>query len=251
VDLECAAALVTGGASGLGRAVAERLAAAGAHVTTLDIGRCDAGLGSARNVSVAEGDVTVASDVEAALESAAERGPLRAVVNCAGMSAMRRTLSKHGVPHELELFRRVIDVNLIGTFNTLRLAAACMARQEPVDGERGVIVNTASIAAFEGQVGQAAYSAAKAGVVGLGLVTARDLADTLIRVVTVAPGVFDTPMLAAGPAAGVRALVDAVPHPHRVGRPDEFAALVEHIIGNPMINGEVIRLDGALRMAPR
>jgi NAD(P)-dependent dehydrogenase (short-subunit alcohol dehydrogenase family) len=177
-------------------------------------------------------------------------GGLHVVVNCAGIATLGRTVSREG-PLALAPFVRTIQINLIGTFNVIRLAAARMVEQKPVDGERGVIVNTASVAAFDGQIGQAAYSASKGGVAGMTLPIARDLASLLIRVMTIAPGIFDTPMLAQLPDAAREALTKDVPHPHRLGRPDEYAALVRSIVENQMLNGEVIRLDGALRMPPR
>jgi NAD(P)-dependent dehydrogenase (short-subunit alcohol dehydrogenase family) len=202
------------------------------------------------NAAFAPGDVTSEADVAAALDAAAARGPIRIVVNCAGIGTAGRVVGRNGVL-ALEQFVRVVQVNLIGTFNVLRLAAERIMATEPVAGERGVIVNTASAAAFDGQIGQAAYSASKAGVVGMTLPIARDLADKLIRVMTIAPGLFQTPMLAGLPQQSQDSLGAQVPHPSRLGDPDEYAALVEHIVNNPMLNGEVIRLDGAIRMAPR
>jgi NAD(P)-dependent dehydrogenase (short-subunit alcohol dehydrogenase family) len=181
---------------------------------------------------------------------AASRGPLRITVNCAGVGAPGRVVRK-GEPMPLERFATTIEINLIGTFNVIRLAAAAMAGVEPVDGGRGVIVNTASIAAFDGQIGQAAYSASKGGIVGMTLPIARDLASSQIRCVTIAPGIFDTPLLGSLPAEARESLGAAVPHPARLGTPAEYAALVLHVVDNEMLNGEVIRLDGALRMAPR
>jgi NAD(P)-dependent dehydrogenase (short-subunit alcohol dehydrogenase family) len=188
--------------------------------------------------------------VQGAVDRAAELGPLRVAVNCAGIGTPGRVLGKAG-PLPLEQFARVVTVNLVGTFNVLRLAAAAMAQTESVDGERGVIVNTASAAAFDGQIGQAAYSASKGGVVGMTLPAARDLAGTLIRVMTIAPGLFDTPMLQGLPEPARQSLAAQVPMPSRLGDPQEYAALVRHICENRMLNGEVIRLDGAIRMAPR
>jgi NAD(P)-dependent dehydrogenase (short-subunit alcohol dehydrogenase family) len=255
--LRGAVAVVTGGASGLGLATARRLAAGGASIAILDLASSAGaevvkeldGAGGVRAVFVAT-DVTDPDEVGAALTTARELGDLRVVVNCAGLGTAGRVLSRGGVM-PLDAFSRVIQVNLIGTFNVLRLGAEVMATAEPIDGERGVIVNTASIAAFDGQIGQAAYSASKGGVVGMTLPIARDLADKLIRVMTIAPGTFDTPMLAGLPEEARLSLGAQVPHPSRLGQPEEYAALVEHIIANPMLNGEVIRLDGALRMAPR
>jgi NAD(P)-dependent dehydrogenase (short-subunit alcohol dehydrogenase family) len=253
MHIEGSVALVTGGASGLGLATARRLVKAGAQVVLLDLPSAPGQqaveeLGDA--AVFAPGDVTGEPDVVAALDTATARGPLRIVVNCAGIGTPGRVISRSGVL-PLDAFARVVQINLIGTFNVLRLAAERITATEPVDGERGVIVNTASVAAFDGQIGQAAYAASKAGVVGMTLPIARDLADKLIRVMTIAPGLFQTPMLAGLPQEAQDSLGAQVPHPSRLGNPDEYAALVEHIVGNPMLNGEVIRLDGAIRMAPR
>jgi NAD(P)-dependent dehydrogenase (short-subunit alcohol dehydrogenase family) len=188
--------------------------------------------------------------VTAALDAAAGLGPLRIAVNCAGIGTAARTVGKEG-PFPLDRFTKVIQVNLIGTFNVIRLAASVISRLDEVDGERGVIVNTASIAAFDGQIGQAAYSASKGGIVGMTLPIARDLASLKIRVMTIAPGLFDTPLFASLPAEAIAALGAQVPHPSRLGDPTEFAALAAHIVENPMLNGETIRLDGAIRMPPR
>ena len=249
--IEGSSALITGGASGLGLATAQRLAAAGAHVVLLDLPRSD-GAEQAKQIggTFVPGDVTSEADVAAAVAAAADAAPLRIAVNCAGIGGARRTVGKDG-PYPLEQFTRVVTVNLIGTFNVIRLAATAMTATDPVDGERGVIVNTASVAAFDGQIGQAAYSASKGGIVGLTLPVARDLASMLIRVVTIAPGLFDTPLLGQLPQRARDALGAMVPHPARLGQPAEYAALAEHIVLNPMLNGEVIRLDGAIRMAPR
>jgi NAD(P)-dependent dehydrogenase (short-subunit alcohol dehydrogenase family) len=198
----------------------------------------------------APADVTDEEQVAAAVDAARALGELRVVVNCAGIGNAGRVLSNKGVL-PLDAFARIVTVNLIGTFNVLRLGAEAIAATEPVDGERGVIVNTASVAAYDGQIGQAAYSASKGGVVGMTLPIARDLADRLIRVMTIAPGIFETPMLGTLPDDARASLGAQVPHPSRLGAPDEFAALVAHIVANPMLNGEVIRLDGAIRMAPR
>ena len=251
MNVEGSSAIVTGGASGLGFATAQRLTAAGVHVTIVDLPGSD---GPARagelGATFAPADVTNEEQVRAALDAAAERGPVRVAVNCAGIGTPGRVLGKNGVL-PLEAFTKVVTVNLIGTFNVLRLAAERIAATEPVDGERGVIVNTASVAAFDGQIGQAAYAASKGGVVGLTLSVARDLADKLIRVVTIAPGLFLTPMLQGLPQEAQDSRGRQVPRPCRLGNPGEYAALVEHILANPMLNGEVIRLDGAIRMAPR
>jgi NAD(P)-dependent dehydrogenase (short-subunit alcohol dehydrogenase family) len=253
VQLAGAVALVTGGASGLGLATAAELAAAGAAVVLADLpsspgARAAEGIGG--GAVFVPTDVTDAASVQAAVDRARELGPLRVAVNCAGIGTPGRVLGKGG-PLPLEQFARVVTVNLVGTFNVLRLAAAAMVETEAVGGERGVIVNTASAAAFDGQIGQAAYSASKGGVVGLTLPVARDLADKLIRVMTIAPGLFDTPMLQGLPEPARQSLAAQVPMPSRLGDPSEFAALVRHICENPMLNGEVIRLDGAIRMAPR
>jgi NAD(P)-dependent dehydrogenase (short-subunit alcohol dehydrogenase family) len=246
-------ALVTGGASGLGLATAGRLVEAGAQVVLLDLPSSPGAAAADElgpNATFVAGDVTSEADVTAALDAAAARGTIRIVVNCAGVGTAGRVIGRNGVL-PLDQFARVVQINLIGTFNVLRLGAERVVATEPIDGERGVIVNTASAAAFDGQIGQAAYSASKGGVVGMTLPIARDLADKLIRVMTIAPGLFRTPMLAGLPQEAQDSLGAQVPHPSRLGRPDEYAALVEHIVTNPMLNGEVIRLDGAIRMAPR
>jgi NAD(P)-dependent dehydrogenase (short-subunit alcohol dehydrogenase family) len=248
-------ALVTGGASGLGRATAARLVAAGARVGLLDR-PASAGAETARALGggafFTPADVTSADAVDAALNDAVARlGSLNVLVNCAGIGPAARTFGRRG-PGKLEDFTQVIQINLIGTFNCIRLAAAHMATNEPTEeGERGVVVNTASVAAFDGQIGQAAYSASKGGIAAMTLPIARDLAEFGIRVMTIAPGIFDTPMLATLPESARASLGKQVPFPARLGRPDEFAALAVHIIENAMLNGEVIRLDGAIRMAPR
>ncbi|MFD0112515.1 3-hydroxyacyl-CoA dehydrogenase [Streptomyces sp. NPDC058320] len=244
-------AVVTGGASGLGLATAKRLIAGGAQVVLLDLPSSD-GEAIAKEIGATfvPGDVTSESDAAAAVATAAALAPLRVTVNCAGIGSAVRTVGKEG-PFPLDVFNRVVQVNLIGTFNVLRLAAAEMAKNDEADGERGVIVNTASVAAYDGQIGQAAYSASKGAVVGMTLPVARDLASLKIRVATIAPGLFRTPLLAGLPQAAQDSLGAQVPHPSRLGDPDEYAALAEHIVANPMLNGEVIRLDGAIRMAPR
>ncbi|HZE50514.1 MAG TPA: 3-hydroxyacyl-CoA dehydrogenase [Jatrophihabitantaceae bacterium] len=244
-------AVVTGAASGLGLATTKALVAAGASVVIVDLPTSD-GKQVAEDLGVAfsPGDVTSEDDIAAALDTAQERGPLRIAVNCAGVPDAARVVGKHG-PFPLATFRKVVEVNLIGTFNVIRLAAERISSTDEIDGERGVIVNTASIAAFDGQIGQAAYSASKGGVVGMTLPIARELAAAKVRVVTIAPGLFETPMLAGLPDETKASLGAQVPHPARLGNPSEYAALVEHIVRNPMLNGEVIRLDGAIRMAPR
>jgi NAD(P)-dependent dehydrogenase (short-subunit alcohol dehydrogenase family) len=252
--IEGKTALVTGGASGLGRATVEAVLAAGGNAVIIDLPRSDGAnvakeLGDrARFASV---DVTSEPDVQAAVDLAVETfGGVHIAVNCAGIGWAQRTVTRQG-PHNLEVFEKVVSVNLVGTFNVIRLAAAQMATQDPDGEERGVIVNTASVAAFDGQIGQAAYSASKGGVVAMTLPVARDLASLLIRVCTIAPGTFDTPMLAGLPEPQRNALAEQIPHPKRLGHPSEYAALVRHIVENPILNGETIRLDGALRMPPK
>ena len=246
-------AIVTGGASGLGEATTRRLHDGGAAVIVIDLPSSPGGALAAElgdRVRFCAADVRSEAQVQAAIASAQELGDLRIVVNCAGVGTPGRVVGRSG-PMDLDAFRNVIDINLIGTFNVVRLGAAAMLANEPMDGDRGVIVMTASIAAFDGQIGQAAYAASKGGIVALTLSAARDLSDKLIRVVTVAPGTFATPML-AGLADDVTAALEAqVPHPSRLGQPREYASLVAHVIDNGMLNGEVIRLDGALRMPPR
>src|SRR6267142_194397 len=247
--------VITGGASGLGRATAERLHAGGGSVVLLDLARSSgkevaAGLGD--RALFAPADVTSPDEVGAALEAAVARfGGVQGLINCAGIGTAEKTFGKRGSA-DLTAFSRTIQVNLIGTFNCIRLAAAQMAKNAPNgEGERGVIINTASVAAFDGQIGQAAYSASKGGVVGMTLPIARDLSRNGIRVVTIAPGIFETPMLKGMPQEIQDALGKMVPFPPRLGRPGEYAALVEHIVQNEMLNGEVIRLDGAIRMQPK
>jgi len=251
--LEGQAAIVTGGGSGLGAATAQRLAAGGCRVAVLDINQSAAEASAARvgGIGIAC-DVADAASAEAAVAKAREaHGVARALVNCAGVGTAGRIVGRDG-PMQLAAFERVIRINLIGSFNLLRLAAADMQTLDALDdGERGVIINTASIAAYEGQVGQAAYAASKAGVVGMTLPAARELARAGIRVVTIAPGLFHTPMVAGLPDEVQQGLAQSIPFPQRLGMPDEYAALVEHIVANRFLNGETIRLDGALRMAPR
>jgi NAD(P)-dependent dehydrogenase (short-subunit alcohol dehydrogenase family) len=248
-------ALVAGGASGLGLATARMLAASGASVAIADLQGSagdEAAVGVGRGCRFVSADVTSAADVEEAVDATVKafRG-LHVVVNCAGVATPGRVLRRDGTALALEDFERVVRINLVGTFNVIRVAAARMATQEPDGEERGVIVNTASVAAFEGQVGQAAYSASKGGVASLTLTVARDLADRRIRCVAIAPGTFDTPMMASL-GDSVRSKLEAnTPHPKRLGSPEEYAMLVGHIVANPMLNGEVIRLDGALRMPPK
>ena len=253
--IEGASALVAGGASGLGAATARALHESGASVVIADLNpekgeSLAAELGE--RASFVEANVMEPEPVEAAVAAASNaEGGLRISVCCAGIGWAQRTAGKQG-PHDLEIFHNVIKVNLIGTFNVLRLAAAAMVDNDPDGGgERGVCVNTASIAAFDGQIGQVAYSASKGGIVGLTLPAARDLASRGVRVVTIAPGTFDTPLLAALPEEEREQLGAQIPFPNRLGQPEEFAALARHIVENPMLNGETIRLDGALRMPPR
>jgi NAD(P)-dependent dehydrogenase (short-subunit alcohol dehydrogenase family) len=254
MEIQGNAFIVTGGASGLGGATTRMLAAAGGKVVIADV-QADKGEALARELG-AQGrfvkcDVTSEADGKAAVAAALGLGPLRGLVNCAGIAIGEKTVGKDS-PHKLESFARVINVNLIGTFNMIRLAADAMTKQEPnAEGERGVIVNTASVAAFDGQIGQAAYSASKGGVVGMTLPIARDLARSGIRVLTIAPGIFETPMLLGMPPEIQQSLAAQVPFPSRFGRPAEYAHLVKAILENVMLNGETIRLDGAIRMQPK
>jgi NAD(P)-dependent dehydrogenase (short-subunit alcohol dehydrogenase family) len=246
VDIAGRTFLVTGGGSGLGLATARMLAGAGANVVAADL-RGEPGT----NTRFVETDVMDEGSVGAAVQAALESGPLHGVVNCAGVAIAEKAVGRDG-PHPLDSFTKVIQVNLVGTFNVIRLAAAAMIGNEPdEEGGRGVIVNTASVAAFDGQIGQAAYAASKGGVVSMTLPLAREFARSGIRVATIAPGLFDTPMMAGLPEEARESLGNQVPFPSRLGRPEEYAALVRHIVENDLINGEVIRLDGAIRMAPR
>ena len=258
MEIKDAVAVITGGASGLGLATARALLDEGAKVVLLDLPtskgedvakalNSESGGDRAR---FAPADVCDEEAVTKAFDLAETLGPVRVVVNCAGTGDAIRVLSKKGV-YPLDKFARIVNINLVGTFNVLRLGAERMMNSDPVGEERGVIINTASVAAFDGQIGQAAYSASKGGVVGMTLPIARDLADKLIRVVTIAPGLFDTPLLAGLPEPAKTSLGAQVPHPSRLGKPSEYGALAVHIVENPMINGEVIRLDRAIRMAPR
>jgi NAD(P)-dependent dehydrogenase (short-subunit alcohol dehydrogenase family) len=252
MDIKGQAAIVTGGASGLGAATARALAEAGARVAILDVNEKAAAEAARETGGVAAAcDVADAKSAQAAIETASRaHGPARILVNCAGIGPAKRIVGRDG-PMPLEDYERVIRVNLIGTFNMMRLVAAAMQGVELIDGERGVIVSTASVAAFEGQIGQAAYASSKGGVAALTLPAAREFAQLGIRVMAIAPGIFSTPMLKALPQEAQDSLGASVPFPKRLGEPHEFAALVLHIVRNGYLNGEVIRLDGALRMAPR
>lgn len=253
MNVDQIAAIVTGGASGLGGATAKMLAAKGAKVTIFDL-NAEQGTKTATEIRGRFVAVNVADEdsVSAGLaEAEARNGVAQILVNCAGIAPAVRIVNKEGLPHSLDTFRRTVEINLVGTFNMLSKFAARLVAARVEGEEAGVIVNTASVAAYDGQVGQAAYAASKGGVVGLTLSAARDLAQHRIRVVTVAPGIFLTPMLMGLPQAAQESLGTQVPHPSRLGRPEEFAQFVESIVANPMLNGEVIRLDGAIRMAPR
>ncbi len=253
MDIQGTSALVTGGASGLGEATARELAKAGAKVALLDI-QADKGEAVAKEIGgiFVQCDVTSEDSVVAAMEAAKKaHGPARILVNCAGTGIGAKTTSK-GKPHPLDAFTRIININLIGTFNCIRLATTDMVELEQLaDGERGVVINTASVAAYDGQIGQAAYSASKGGVVGMTLPIARDLADKGVRVCTIAPGLFETPLLGGLPDNVKQSLEASVPFPSRLGQPREYAQLARQIVENTMLNGETIRLDGAIRMAPR
>ncbi|AEF40182.1 3-hydroxyacyl-CoA dehydrogenase [Hoyosella subflava] len=253
MDINGSVAVISGGASGLGHATAKALNKLGAKVVLLDL-PSPRGDDAAREIGdgavFIPTDVTSAEQAEAAIGQAAELGDIRVAVNCAGVATPGKVLGRRGVL-PLEDFERVVRINLVGTFNVIRLAAEKMSKTEPINGERGVIIDTASVAAFDGQIGQAAYAASKGGVAALTLPVARELASHLIRVVTVAPGIFETPMLLGLPEEAQKSLGQQVPHPSRLGKPGEYAALVTHIIDNPMLNGETIRLDGAIRMAPK
>ncbi|KAA9150215.1 SDR family NAD(P)-dependent oxidoreductase [Amycolatopsis acidicola] len=254
MNLEATSAVVTGGVSGLGLATATRLADSGAHVVLADLPSAPGAEVAATfggRATFVPADVTDPEALAAAVDVAVGKGPLRVAVNCAGRGSRTRLVGKDGAPGDLETFNDVVKVNLSGSFNLARLAAAAMAKNEQADGERGVIVLTASVAAFEGQIGQSAYAASKAGIVGLTLCAARDLASKAIRVCTIAPGLFDTPLLGRLDDEIRAGLARSIPHPSRLGDPAEFARLVQSIVDNPMLNGETIRLDGAIRMAPR
>lgn len=255
MDINGAVALITGGASGLGEATARRLVTGGGRVLIVDRdsvrGEALSGeLGEA--ASFAQADVTSPEEVQAAVDQAVAMGPLRIAVNCAGIGWIGRTINRDGSPHDYEIYKKVIEVNVFGTFNVMRLAASAISKTEPLaDDERGVIVNTASVAAYDGQIGQIAYATSKGGVVSMTLPAARDLSPVGIRVVTIAPGTFDTPMMAQLPEPQKQALVANIPFPKRLGNAEDYAALAEHIIVNTYLNGETIRLDGAIRMPPK
>ena len=253
MDIEGTAAIVTGGASGLGGATAEMLAARGAKVAIFDLQE-EAGKAQAEKIGGLFVKTNVTDDREVAdaiAKAEAAHGTARILVNCAGIAPAIKTVGREFAAHPLDSFRKAVEINLIGTFNVLSKFAARLAQAEPIGEERGVIVNTASVAAFDGQIGQAAYAASKGGVAGLTLPVARDLAQHLIRVMTIAPGIFWTPMLAGLPEAAQESLGRQVPHPSRLGKPEEYAQLVEAIVRNPMLNGETVRLDGAIRMGPK
>lgn len=253
MEITGASAIVTGGASGLGAATVRRLHGGGARVVVADL-QDDLGTAVADQVGGAyvHADVTNADEVAAAVAAAADLGPLRILVNCAGIGVPARTLNRDGEPHDLGLFERIIGINLVGTFNCIRLAAAAMAETDPLDhGERGAIVNTASVAAFDGQIGQAGYSASKGGIVGMTLPVARDLSAIGVRVNTIAPGIMDTPMLAGLPEEARQSLATQVLFPKRLGSPEEYAELAHFLIANSYMNAETVRMDGGIRMAPK
>lgn len=253
MEIRGASAVITGGASGLGAATARRLASAGMQVVVADI-QDDLGEQMAAEINGAfvHADVTQEGGLQRAVETATEMAPLRALVNCAGIGPPQRTVNRDGSPHSLDHFQLIININLIGTFNAIRLAAAAMAQNEPLeDNERGAIVNTASVAAYDGQIGQAAYSASKGGIVGMTLPIARDLSSAGIRVNTIAPGIIDTPLLAGLPEPARESLGQQVLHPKRLGLPDEYAELAHLLVAHSYMNGESIRMDGGIRMAPK
>jgi NAD(P)-dependent dehydrogenase (short-subunit alcohol dehydrogenase family) len=254
MEIDAISTVVTGGASGLGLATVRRLVDGGADVVIADLPSSDGAavaqeLGSP--VQFVPADVTSEDQMESVYDAAVERGPLRVLVHCAGRGGAVRLVNRDGTPGSLETYTQVVTINLIGTFNVLRLAAARMAGNEPLDGDRGVCILTSSVAAFEGQIGQIPYASAKAGIHGMTIVAARDLAGKQIRVCTIAPGTFDTPLLNRLPDEVKDSLAKAVPHPSRLGEADEYAKLALHVIDNGMLNGETIRLDGAIRMPPR
>ncbi len=252
MDIQDKTFIVTGGASGLGAGTARSLAADGARVVLADV-QDEAGEALARELgqTYVHCDVTVEADAQAAVDAALARGPLFGLINCAGIAPAARIIGKRG-PHTLDLFRKVVDINLVGSFNMARLAAQAMADNAPEPtGERGIIINTASVAAYDGQIGQSAYAASKAGIVGMTLAIARDLSGLGIRCMTIAPGIFGTPMIFGMPQEVQDSLAASIPFPSRLGRPEDYAKMVRAIIDNEMLNGETIRLDGAIRMAPK
>jgi NAD(P)-dependent dehydrogenase (short-subunit alcohol dehydrogenase family) len=258
MHIQGAIALVTGGASGLGEATVRRLIQDGAARVVIADLNAEKGQALAAELGerarFAQTDITQPDQVSAAIALAEEAGPLRVAINCAGIAIARRLLSRDNQPHDLESFRKIVEVNLIGTFNVLRLASARMAAAPALDGgdsERGVVINTASVAAYDGQIGQVAYAASKGGIVGLTLPAARDLSAVGVRVLTIAPGIFNTPLLAVLPEAAKESLAKNIPFPARLGDPAEFANLIAAIVTTPYLNGEVIRIDGSLRMAPK
>ncbi|NND02138.1 MAG: SDR family oxidoreductase [Acidimicrobiia bacterium] len=251
MELAGTSAIITGGASGLGAATARKLAAAGAHVVILDVQDGDA-LASELGGAYVAADVTLEPEVQVAVDAASEMGPLRSLVNCAGIGPPQRTVNRDGSPHDLAAFQKVIAINLVGTFNCIRLAAVAMSQTDELpQGGRGAIVNTASVAAYDGQIGQAAYSASKGGIVGMTLPVARDLASVGVRVNTIAPGIMDTPMLAGLPDAAKESLGTQVLNPKRLGTPDEYADLAVFLLTHDYMNGESVRMDGGIRMAPK
>lgn len=255
MQIKGSSALVTGGASGLGEATTRALVERGAQVVIVDMNE-DKGQALSEELGASavfvKTDVTSEAEVTAAVQQATSMAPLRAAISCAGIGWATRTVNREGIPHPLDLFDKVVKVNLVGTFNVMRLAAAAMTKNDPLDGaERGVVINTASVAAFDGQIGQIAYAASKAGVAGMTLPAARDLSKAGIRVLTIAPGTFDTPMLALLPDEQRAALAAGIPFPQRLGTPKDFAILAMHMIDNGYLNGETVRLDGALRMPPK
>ena len=251
MEVAGSSAIVTGGASGLGAATAQRLAAAGAKVVLVDVQDGEV-FAEQLGGAFVRADVTDESEVAAAVDAAVEMAPLRVLVNCAGIAPPQRTVNRDGSPHDLATFQKVIAVNLVGSFNCIRLAAAAMAQNDPDEGGgRGAIVNTASVAAYDGQIGQAAYAASKGGIVGMTLPVARDLSSVGVRVNTIAPGIMDTPMLAGLPEAARESLGQQVLNPKRLGTPDEYAELAMLLITHDYMNGESVRMDGGIRMAPK
>jgi len=253
MNIEGASAIVTGGASGLGAATARRLAERNVKVVVIDIqDELGEAMATEINGAYVRADVTSEEEVQTAVDTAMEMAPLRAVVNCAGIGPPQRTINRDGEPHSFDLFKLVVNINMVGTFNVIRLAASAMSKVDPQDyNERGAIVNTASVAAYDGQVGQAAYSASKSGIVGMTLPIARDLSSIGVRVNTIAPGIIDTPLLAGLAESARESLAQQVLHPKRLGQPIEFAGLVHFLLTHSYMNGETVRMDGGIRMAPK